>query len=89
MTAIIPSFGRFQSISLMLSMFFFLINLSFLIKLPYFKFLKFVLMPFFVLIIVQKLREFIDFQSIYIFVGNFLTYGFVSEPQPLVNILLK
>jgi hypothetical protein len=89
MTAIIPSFGRFQSISLMLSMFFFLINLSFLNKLAYFNFLKFALFPFFILIIVQKLREFIDFQGVYLFVGNFLTYVFVSSPEPLVNFLLK
>lgn len=89
MSTIIPSFGRFQSIYLMLLMFFFFINLSQLIKLPYFNILKFILIPFFIVIIVQKLREFIDFQGIYFFVGSFLTYFFVSEPEPLVNFLLK
>jgi hypothetical protein len=89
MSTIIPSFGRFQTIYLMLSLFFFFINLSQLKKLPYFNILKSLLFPFFIIIIVQKLREFIDFQSVYIFMGNFLTYFSASDPEPLVNFLLK
>ncbi|KAF2333148.1 EpsG family protein [Flavobacterium daemonense] len=89
MSAIIPSFGRFLTIFLILSMFFFFINLNQLMKLPYFNTLKLILLPFLSIIIVQKLREFIDFQSVFIFVGNFITSSFVSEPTPLVNVLLK
>lgn len=89
MSAIIPSFGRFLAIFLMLSMFFFFINLNQLTKLPYFKTLRLILIPLFSIIIVQKLREFIDFQSLYLFIGNFITNSFVSEPVSLVNILLK
>lgn len=89
MSAIIPSFGRFLAIFLILSMFFFFINLNQLIKLPYFNTLKLILLPFLSIIIIQKLREFIDFQSVFIFAGNFITSSFVSEPVPLVNILLK
>jgi hypothetical protein len=89
MSAIIPSFGRFLTIFLMLSTFFFFINLNQLIKSPYFNTVKLILLPFLSIIIVHKLREFIDFQSVFIFVGNFVTSSFVSEPVPLVNFLLK
>lgn len=89
MSAIIPSFGRFLAIFLMLSMFFFFINLNQLMKLPYFNTLKLVLLPFLSIIVVQKLREFIDFQSVYIFVGNFVVNSVISDPVPLVNVLLK
>lgn len=89
MSAIIPSFGRFLTIFLMLSTFFFFINLNQLMKSPYFNTVKLILLPFLSIIIVHKLREFIDFQSVFIFVGNFVTSSFVSEPVPLVNFLLK
>lgn len=87
MSSVIPSFGRFQSIYLILSLFFLFVNLSHLKKLPYFKALQFILFLFFSIIIVQRLRDFMDFQGIYLFVGNFFTYFFVPEPEPLINFL--
>lgn len=87
MSSVIPSFGRFQSIYLMLSLFFLFINLQHLKRLPYFKALKFVLFFFCSIIIVQRLRDFMDFQGIHLFVGNFFTYFFVPEPESLINLL--
>lgn len=85
--SVIPSFGRFHSLFLLLSLFFLFVNINHLKSSPNFRYFTILLFPFFILIAIHRFREFLDFQSIFLFGGNFFINSCFETTSPLIQLL--
>ncbi|PVX46592.1 EpsG-like putative glucosyltransferase [Flavobacterium sp. 103] len=85
--SIIPSGGRFLSLSYIILFFFVVINLKELHFYKKIKYLKIVLEPLFFVYFVYSFRTLLDFQGFYLFFGNFFKSTLIFEATPIINLL--